>query len=126
MEFDLRLDRVLEDVLVQDCGIGKLNHPYIVTRERSPLEHNLVLLLRRLVESSHHEMQIDSQSVHDNDFLRRSSNNGGALLRALRGHVLVGSQGRVLELCKVASDGDRSPCLQISSEVFRDGFGLES
>ena len=118
MEFDLRLDRVLEDVLVQDCGIGKLNHPYIVTRERSPLEHNLVLLLRRLVESSHHEVQIDSQSVHDDDFLRGSSNNGGALLRALCCHILVRSQRRILELCEVASDADRSPCLKVSSEVF--------
>ena len=98
--------------------IGKLDRSYIVTRERSPLEHNLVLLLRRLVESSHHEVQIDSQSVHDDDFLRGSSNNGGALLRALCCHILVRSQRRILELCEVASDADRSPCLKVSSEVF--------
>jgi hypothetical protein len=118
VELDLGLNRVL--------GWGQHGHKarmcelvrsYIVTRERSPLKHNLVLLLRRLVESSHHKMQIDSQSVHNDNLLRRSSNNGSTLLRALRRHVLVRSQRRILELCEVASDGDRAPCLQIRSEV---------
>jgi hypothetical protein len=38
-----------------------------ITRERPPLAHDLVLLFCWLVESGHHEVQVDGQCVHGND-----------------------------------------------------------
>ncbi|KAA8631089.1 hypothetical protein SMACR_08947 [Sordaria macrospora] len=67
-----------------------------ITREGAPLEDDFVPLLSGPVEGGHHEVQVDGQSVHHDDFGRvRGADDGGGLGGAIGCHVLPGREGGV-------------------------------
>lgn len=51
-----------------DGKIKKDERTYHVTGERVVLDHDLVSMLSRSIEGTEHEVQVDGQAVHNDDF----------------------------------------------------------
>jgi hypothetical protein len=60
----------------------------VVTRERLPLENDLVALLIRPIKASHHKMKVGCEGVHNDDLVRRRADDIRRSNSAVLGEIL--------------------------------------
>lgn len=96
-----------------------------VAWEGAPFAHDSVFLRRGFVEGGHHEVEVDGEGVHGDDFRGGRPDDGGHFSSTIRGHVLVCCYWGVFELCEVAADCDGAPGFEVGVEVLAYCLGLQ-
>ena len=96
-------------------------HRVLIGRESIGFDENFVALRCGAIERDHHQMQIDGERIHCDDFNRKRANQSANGL----GENFMIRHPRISSL-KMALDAQPRPLLQFLLHVIARGFGLQA